>query len=126
LGLGLSLDGEDREVASDEPILNFLLSNGEVLLAGCWPGQRPGSSVFNGLHYIVRQAPFTQAKLVDVDVDIDFAEVTTPDDRVAVIATVPLTDNERWTEMQKGDLLVFENGRALGRADIEASGAVVA
>ena len=51
-----------------------------------------------GLHYTVREPPFTVAHLTDVDLTIDFAAVTTPDDRVAVIATCPLTDNEEWHE----------------------------
>jgi hypothetical protein len=36
--------------------------------------------------------------------------VTTPEDRVAVIATVPLTDNECWTTMPNGSLWLFEEG----------------
>jgi predicted glutamine amidotransferase len=43
----------------------------------------------------VRQAPFTTAQLLDEDTEVDFSEVTTPDDRVAVIATAPLTDDDR-------------------------------
>ena len=42
-------------------------------------------------------APFARAHLVDEDLAVDFSEVTTPNDRVAVIATMPLTDNEQWT-----------------------------
>ena len=34
----------------------------------------------------------------------------TPDDRVAVIATVPLTDNEQWLTMPRGSLWLFEAG----------------
>ena len=62
------------------------------------------------LSHIVRQEPFTQAHLKDEDVTVDFAEVTTPDDRVAVIATMPLTDNEQWTEMPPGTLWLFHEG----------------
>ena len=36
------------------------------------------------------------AHLKDQDVTVDFRQVTTPDDRGAVIATQPLTDNETW------------------------------
>jgi predicted glutamine amidotransferase len=36
--------------------------------------------------------------------------VTTPEDRVAVIATVPLTDNEQWTTLPSGSLWLFEEG----------------
>ena len=85
----------------DETIFNFLLGCGQyTLFAYSWPGRRPGSKVWNGLYYIVREPPFTTAKLIDVDYSIDFAKVTTPTDRVAVITTKPLTNEEGWKEMQ--------------------------
>lgn len=83
--------------------LNFLLSDGEHLFA----------HASTRLHHIVRQAPFGPAHLVDEDLTVDFAQHTTPEDRVAVIATAPLTDNEAWTELPQGQLLVFEGGRTV-------------
>jgi predicted glutamine amidotransferase len=87
---------------------NFLLSNGERLFAHC----------SSRLVYIIRQAPFSTAHLSDEDVSVDFEHVTTPDDRVAVIATLPLTDNETWTVIEPGTLLCFTHGtpEALGEA----------
>mgnify|MGYP001232421524 FL=1 len=79
---------------------NFLLSNGDCLFAHC----------STQLTYIIRQAPFAVAHLSDQDVSIDFSAVTTPEDRVAVIATVPLTDNEQWTTLPSGSLWLFEEG----------------
>lgn len=79
---------------------NFLLSNGERLFAHC----------ATRLAYIVRQAPFATAHLSDQDVSVDFRELTTPADRVAVIATLPLTDNECWTVVEPGNLLAFRHG----------------
>lgn len=79
---------------------NFLLSNGELLFAHC----------SSRLAYIVRQAPFTVAHLSDQDVTVDFNEQTTPNDRVALVATLPLTDNEVWHQMTPGSLLAFRNG----------------
>jgi predicted glutamine amidotransferase len=35
---------------------------------------------------------------------------TSPDDRVAVIVTEPLTANEDWRPMQPGELLCFRDG----------------
>ena len=61
----------------------------------------------------MRQAPFGAAHLVDEDLTVDFAEHTRPDDRVAVIATAPLTDNERWTELPQGEVAVFGGGALL-------------
>ena len=79
---------------------NFLLSNGDWLFA----------HASTRLAYLVRQAPFAEAHLNDQDVSVDFSEVTTPDDRVAVIATLPLTDNETWTTMPAGTLWWFADG----------------
>jgi glutamine amidotransferase len=79
---------------------NFLLSNGDFLFAHC----------ATRLSYIIRQAPFSVAHLMDQDVTIDFREVTGHHDRVAVIATTPLTDNEEWTTLQPGTLALFEQG----------------
>lgn len=82
---------------------NFLLGWHDTLFAHC----------STQLWYIVRQAPFTVAHLADADLAVDFAEVTTPDDRVAVIATQPLTDNECWTQFGTGQLLAFRAGSLL-------------
>lgn len=79
---------------------NFLLSNGDCLFA----------HRATDLHYIVRQAPFAVAHLKDQDVAIDFNEVTTPDDRVVLIATLPLTDNETWTPLPVGRVVMFAEG----------------
>jgi len=95
----------------DETIFNFLLGCGPyTLFAFSWPGKRPGSQVWNGLYYIVREAPFSTASLIDVDYSIDFSKVTTPSNRVAVITTKPLTDEKGWKEFRKGELLMFDHG----------------
>jgi glutamine amidotransferase len=80
-----------------------LLSDGEHFFAHC----------STGLHYVVRQAPFAAAHLIDRDVTVDFNELTTPNDRVAVIATTPLTDNEVWTPITPDRLMVFQDGAPL-------------
>ncbi len=79
---------------------NFLLSNGDCLFA----------HRSTELHYIIRQAPFAVAHLTDQDVAIDFNEVTTPNDRVAVIATQPLTDNETWSPLPHDRVVMFADG----------------
>ncbi|MEL7243230.1 MAG: class II glutamine amidotransferase, partial [Cyanobacteria bacterium J06573_2] len=60
-----------------------------------------------------RKAPFAAAHLIDEDVTVDFNELTRPKDRVAVIATTPLTDNEVWTQIQPGELLTFLDGEPI-------------
>ena len=80
---------------------NFLLSNGEALWA----------HASTHLHYIERRHPFASARLSDEDLSLDFATCTTPSDRVAIIATAPLTCNEQWTAFASGELLVFQDGQ---------------
>lgn len=97
----------------DCTILNFLLGCGQYTqFAYSWPGARPGSTVWNGLFYTVRKPPFSKARLADVDYSVDFSTCTSPNDRVAVIATAPLTVNEEWKEFKRGELLMFDNGLA--------------
>lgn len=98
-----ALCGSIREKAREIARLgtfNFLLSNGEILIAHC----------STDLHYLIRQHPFDKAELKDLDVTVDFTQVTTPRDRVAVIATEPLTANEEWTRIAPGECMVFHNG----------------
>jgi len=79
---------------------NMLLSSGGELFAHC----------STQLVYLVRQFPFDTAQLSDEDVKVDFSQVTTPDDRVAIIVTQPLTTNEQWTAFAPGELKVFIDG----------------
>jgi glutamine amidotransferase len=80
---------------------NYLLSDGEHMFA----------HASTNLAYIVREAPFAAAHLIDHDLTVDFREVTTENDRVAVIATTPLTDNERWTSIPRDQVVAFREGR---------------
>lgn len=108
--LSLLLD-EIVEFDEEGTILNFLLSCGEhIQFAYSWPGSRPGSKVWNGLHYVIREPPFKKAVLSDCDYEVDFEQLASDDDRVAVIATKPLTLNEEWVEFERGELILFDNG----------------
>lgn len=82
---------------------NFCLSNGQAL----W------SYATTKLHWLVRQPPFQHARLVDLDVEVDFSTLTTEHCRVAVITTEPLTDNEAWQSFRPGELLMFKDGQML-------------
>lgn len=79
---------------------NVLLSNGQALWAH-------GSTK---LYSVERRHPFTAATLADEDLSIDFAAHTTVNDRVAVVATEPLTANETWAPFAPGELRVFVGG----------------
>jgi glutamine amidotransferase len=48
--------------------------------------------------------------LKDQDVSVDFSELTSLNDRVAVIATQPLTDNEQWAAIPPQTLTLFVDG----------------
>jgi len=92
-------------------IFNFLLGCGQYTqFAFSWPGSRPGSKVWNGLHYTLRHPPFTVVQLTDMDYTIDFSKTNGLNDRMAVIATKPLTMNENWLEIKKGELIMFDKG----------------
>ncbi|MGE5450380.1 MAG: class II glutamine amidotransferase [Acidobacteriota bacterium] len=79
---------------------NFVLSQGDALWAHC----------STKLHYLLRQHPFGVAHLQDEDMALNFAELTQSDDRVAVIATEPLTRDEPWVAFEPGQLLPFVGG----------------
>jgi glutamine amidotransferase len=80
---------------------NLMLSDGSALFAHC----------STSLYYVVREYPFVTAQLSDDDVSVDFSQVTTPNDRVAVIVTQPLTSNETWTAFAPGELRLFVDGK---------------
>lgn len=80
---------------------NFLLGDGRQLFARC----------ATRLCYIIRKAPFAKATLADDDLQVDFASLTTPRDRVAIVATAPLTRDEAWTVGRPGEMWVFRRGR---------------
>jgi len=89
---------------------NMMLSNGEALFTHC----------STKLYYIVRQHPFSTAALTDEDMAVDFSQVTTPADKVAIIVTEPLTTNESWTQCASGQMLVFVDGDVLPLPEVVA------
>ena len=91
---------------SSHGTFNFLLSNGQALWA----------HASTNLHYLERRHPFMPAELEDDELSIDFAACTTPQDRVAMIVTAPLTSNEEWTAFGQGELKVFVDGALHMRA----------
>ena len=97
-----ALDDFATQVRAHGPF-NFMLSNGDCLFA----------HRTTELYYIIRQSPFSVAHLSDQDVAVDFSAVTTPNDRVAVIVTEPLTDNEIWTPLPVRRVAMFADGEYL-------------
>lgn len=86
-------------------VFNLLLSDGTYLYTYC----------STKLAHITRAAPFGEAVLSDAELTVNFAEHTTPNDVVSVIATEPLTHNEQWYRMQPGELLVWRDGEIQAR-----------
>ena len=79
---------------------NMLLSNGQALWAH-------GTT---RLYSLERRHPVGTTHLADEDLSIDFAARTTPHDRVALVATEPLTRDEDWLAFAPGELRVFRGG----------------
>ncbi|WKL57891.1 class II glutamine amidotransferase [Asticcacaulis sp. ZE23SCel15] len=84
-------------------VFNALLTDGRSLYASC----------SKKLCYIKREAPFGTATLIDEDVRVDFAAETTPDDKVIVIATQPLTHDEAWTLVVPDSTLILRGGEVI-------------
>ena len=131
----------------DETILNFLLTCGpHVLWVYSWPGQRPGSSAWNGLHYTVQSTqPNETTQLQDDDYQVEIQQQDTAINeeetngatnvnghgtqrQVCVVATKPLSNDEEWIELKRGELIVMDNGmphvspRELFRVELQGHG----
>ncbi len=81
-------------------LFNCLLSNGDWQLAYA-------STL---LFYLTRQAPFGVARLADDDLAINFSDVTSANDRVTILVTIPLTKNEPWQQLAVNECIVFQDG----------------
>jgi len=86
-------------------VFNLLLSESTQLFTYCT----------TRLCWITRQSPFGEAQLSDCDVAVNFEAVTTPNDIVTVIATDPLTNNETWSKLETGEMVVFVDGKVARR-----------
>lgn len=84
-------------------VFNMLLSNGEYVFAYC----------STNLYWILRKPPFGKAKLIDEDMEIDFQQHTNAHDVVTIIATQPLTSNEKWNKLQSGEAILFKHGEVI-------------
>jgi glutamine amidotransferase len=80
---------------------NFIMSDGRALYARC--GTR--------LHALMRQAPFAIAQLKDIDMNLNLAIRNQAENRMALIATDPLTCNEPWISFAPGEFRLFMAGQ---------------
>lgn len=88
-------------------VFNALLGDGRSLYTSC----------SKHLCFIRRAAPFGRARLIDEDLEVDFAKETSPDDKVVIVATRPLTRDEVWTDIAPGTTLIFREGDLARRFD---------
>lgn len=89
----------------DRTILNFLLTSGPHLMwVYSWPGQRDGSKVWNGLHYTVKNRSIPQL------CDADYSVAVDTDGSVCIVATKPLSSDEEWIELGRGELIMMDRG----------------
>ncbi|MCK8783017.1 class II glutamine amidotransferase [Roseomonas sp. NAR14] len=97
--------GEMAQDLAGLGVFNLLLSDGRTLFCHC----------STKLAWLTRRAPFGPATLVDEDLTVDFARETTPDDVVTVVATRPLTRDERWEVLSPGAFIAFRSGDPVAR-----------
>jgi predicted glutamine amidotransferase len=90
---------------------NFMLSNGDALYAHC----------SSKLHVLERAHPFATATLVDCEMRVDLGALNHAGDRMALIATEPLTSDEPWSALATGELRVFVDGAAVWRRVSEST-----
>ncbi|MCX7770757.1 MAG: class II glutamine amidotransferase [Proteobacteria bacterium] len=77
---------------------NFLLSNGEFLFA----------HGHTSLFYTKRTSPFFEVTLKDERYTVNLNEIKDPDEKAVIIATEPLTEEERWERIE--GLKIFKSG----------------
>ncbi len=81
-------------------LFNCLISNGN------WQLAYAGSLLF----YLTRKTPFGQANLSDGEMSVNFNDVTGRKDKVTILVTIPLTDNEKWQQLAVDECMIFQNG----------------
>lgn len=84
-------------------LFNCLISNGN------WQLAYAGSLLF----YLTRQSPFGQAVLADDQMQVDFNDLTDQNDKVTILVTIPLTNNEKWQQLAVDECVVFQHGEVV-------------
>ena len=86
--------------------LNCLMSNGEYLF--CYHDIEG----YNGLYFTQRKPPYGEIMLEDIDWKVNLREEKDPNKTGFIIATNKLT-NEGWEQFNKGELIVFKDGKMI-------------
>ena len=82
-------------------VFSFLLSDSKYLYAFC----------SKNLCWVTREHPFQPTTFIDTDTTVDFEQYLDKTDIITIIASSPLTQNENWQQMKKGDFYVFKDGK---------------
>lgn len=106
--LGKTLYEIANELGRDG-MFNFLFADGEHLYARC------GDSLYRTEHH----RPEAPATLADGEVKVKLGDIHAAPDvaRIALVATKPLTDAERWRKADAGMLWVFSQGELITTFD---------
>lgn len=92
--------GEFADSYAQAGICNFVISNGECLIAHC----------STNLYWVARTAHSDHfVKRIDDGGVINLSRHARPDDKVAIVATMPIT-NEKWHKLENGQLILLQNG----------------
>ena len=86
-------------------LFNCLISNGN------WQVAYAGSLLF----YLTRKAPFGEAHLSDGEMSVNFGDVTTSKNKVTILVTIPLTNNEKWQQLAVDECVIFADGDVVFR-----------
>jgi predicted glutamine amidotransferase len=89
-------------------VFNCLRSDGDWLFSFC----------SSKLAHITRRAPFGPACLKDAQLSVDFQGQTTPNDVVTLLATEALTSNERWSQYQPGEWMLWRGGECIAQGRV--------
>ena len=104
-----------RELSERNSLVNFLLSDGETLFA-YHDGHRT-------LHVIEKRADdLGEIGMADADYDVALRLTDAPDERVVIVASVPLTSEPGWRKLDAGEFLVIRDGLVMER--VEPGGAL--
>ncbi len=82
-------------------VFSFLLSDAKYLYAFC--GKK--------LCFLTREYPFQFAHYIDTDTKVNLEQYLDKTDVISIVASNPLTENEDWQQMEKGDFYVFKDGK---------------
>lgn len=93
---------------------NFLYSDGDALFVHAHRRtQAPGRIEPPGLHLLVRECPLEMARLETPGLEIRAAQSGLQ--QVALVASVPLTDEAGWQPLAEGEVLAIRAGRVVAR-----------